>query len=102
MAKNDMMKFCRYYNGEKTCPYKDTDPRYTAWRVEMLWLNDYDVGAEQTSYCIDDYVRRGLSDYRMSDGVPVALKAFLMNRYFQYAEREDVNDFKKFYELLYS
>lgn len=97
-----MIQLCRYYKGEDKCPYKDSDPRYTAWRIEYLWVSDYDSGAEHVQNCIEDYVSMGLSEYRMTDGVPVALKAFLMNRYFQYLEYEDVNAFKKFYEELYS
>lgn len=99
---NNLLQFCIYYKGQKECPYEVTDPRYTAWRIERIWIRSYDDDkSDYVQNCITDYIRHGLDRYRMTDGVPLALKAVLMNRYFQYADREVIDDFKAFYEKLY-
>lgn len=100
MKRSELIKQCRYYKGEKDCPYNDKDPRYTAWGIERIWVDTFNR-EDYTSYCIEDYIRHGMSSYRTADGIPLSLKATLMNRYFYYADREMLDDFKVFYESLY-
>lgn len=100
MNKQELIKQCRYYKGEDKCPYAYADPRFTAWRIERIWVGAFDRDSYVDS-CIDDYVRRGMGSYRMTDSVPLSLKAVLMNRFFHYADREVIDDFKAFYEKLY-
>lgn len=101
MNKKDLIQFCKYYQGEKESPFAQTDARFTAWRIEALWVDSMLSDSEQISRSLDDYIMYGLKDFCKTDDIPITLKAFLMNRYFQYAERDDVNEFKKFYNELY-
>ena len=78
MERKDLLHHCRYYKGEKDSPFPQTDIRFTAWRIESLWVNQM------------------IAD---SDHINLAL---LMNRYFQYSEREDIDAFKDFYLRLYN
>ena len=91
----------RHYKGQERNPYPYTDARHTAWKIEALFT-DLWPDSPMLSDCLEDYTRRGLSEFCQFDDTPIHLKAFLMNRYFQYAEREDVEAFKKFYTGLYS
>lgn len=97
MNRNELVNLCRYYKGEQESPFAFADPRFTAWRIEALWVVAATNQAEMLNFCVEDYIRHGLAGFQDKDGVPISLKAFLMNRLFQYAEREDVEDFKQFY-----
>jgi len=95
MKKND---YCRFYKGEKTPPFSIRDPRLTAWKIEALWVH---ASEEMLSDAFSDYMAHGMIHFAKDDAVPISLKAFLMNRYFQYTEREDIEAFKSFYSQLY-
>lgn len=101
MNKNDLIAFCRYYKGQKENPYTFKDHKYTAWKIERLYVQNYLRNDDTISDFVVDYVRHEMTDFHKEDDVPMTLKAFLMNRFFQYNDREDVQEFKKFYELLY-
>ena len=90
----------RHYKGQESNPYPYTDARHTAWKIEALFT-DLWPDSPMLSDCLEDYTRRGLSEFCQFDDTPIHLKAFLMNRYFQYAEREDVEAFKEFYQKVY-
>jgi hypothetical protein len=96
-----LLKYCRYYKGEKNNPYPYTDARYTAWKIEALYVELW-PDSPMLLDCLNDYIRRGLAEFCQFDDTPIHLKAFLMNRYFQYAEREDVEAFKDFYHKVYT
>lgn len=100
MKTADLLPFCRYYKGEEECPFAYTDARYTAWKIECIFTTLW-PDSPVLSQSLQEYIRRGMSDFRKEDDTPIHLKAFLMNRYFQYAEREDVDAFRDFYIKLY-
>ena len=102
MERNDLLHHCRYYKGEKESPFAMTDIRFTAWRIESLWIDEMVKDSEHLSYCLEEYISKSMRDYRKTDDTPITLKALLMNRYFQYTEREDIEAFKDFYEKLYN
>lgn len=100
--KNTLLKSCRYYKGEEDSPFNDTDIRYTAWRIERLWVKLFnDDNSDFILNCLTDYNLHGMGDYRKADDTPITLKAVLMNRFFQYSGREVLDNFKNFYERLY-
>lgn len=99
MDKKTLLQHCRYYDGSDKCPFKEGDVRFTAWKIERLFVDVFDHDVIDES--ISEYLRRGMADFHKDDAVPLSLKAFLMNRYFQYTEREDIDDFKRFYDLCY-
>lgn len=102
MERKDLLHHCRYYKGEKDSPFPQTDIRFTAWRIESLWVNQMIVDSDHINFCIEEYILRGMNDFQKFDDTPIALKALLMNRYFQYSEREDIDAFKDFYLRLYN
>lgn len=91
----------KYYKGQESNPYPYTDARYTAWKIEAMFAHLLPDNP-MLSDCLIDYTRRGLSEFCKFDDTPIHLKAFLMNRYFQYTEREDVEAFKDFYQKVYN
>lgn len=94
MRIDDLLKLCRYYKGEDECPFSNTDVRYTAWKIESLFA-DLWPDSPMLKECLNDYIRRGLVGFCDYDDTPIHLKAFLMNRFFQYSERENIEVFKE-------
>lgn len=106
--KEELIGFCRYYKGEKECPYKDGDEPYL-WEWENKWiefsLTAYNHNSLQPlGTMIDEYLSCGLRTFNDDDGVPATLKALLFNRYLHhtnYPMKEGVEPFKKFYNKTY-
>ena len=101
MDRKTLLQYCRYYKGGKVSPFEKTDYRFTAWRIEALYVHAMVNDLQIIEDCISDYIIKGMTDFSKTDDVPLSLKAFLMNRYFQYAEREDIDEFKAFYKKAY-
>lgn len=102
-----MIQFCRYYNGEEKCPYKNGDETML-WHVERSWvadtfvsLNVGDVGNLGSE--LDEYIGCGLSTFRQDDSIPATLKARLFNRFAKncYSMSDATSPFKKFYARYY-
>lgn len=90
--------YCRYYKGEKTCPFSDT--RASLWDYERAWCEMQRTHDAKMNDILRDYNLYGLSDYEPYDGVPVSLKAFLHNR-FMHWNGTDVQAFKDWYSEIY-
>ena len=101
MNKDELLKFCRYYKGQKTNPYTDSD-KAMLWDYERKWIvdlsNDYDF-----SDYLSEYISVGLRDFSMFDDGPITLKAVLFNRYAKnaYSIKDAVPGFKEFYQKYY-
>lgn len=102
MKREDSMVFCRYYKGEEEPPNGYSAVRKTIWKFEAMWVDLAEKEDEFLADCVIDYVAHGLGSFENMDGVPVSLKAFLLNRYFKHEEREDVPSFKRFYKEHYT
>ena len=89
---------CRFFKGGVDCPFPADDLRATAWKFERLWCYADD---DLINECLADYVRLGMGDFHKDDDVPVTLKAFLMDRFFYHWGREDIPEFKAFYDATY-
>lgn len=100
--KEALLKYCRYYHGEKECKLKDAQD-CALWLYERAWVNammsEHD---EVISRYLDEYVERDLTRFSEQDNVPVTLKALLFNRYMSTAEMANVDDFKQWYTDKYS
>lgn len=101
MKDNYLLHHCRYYKGEEECPFTQIDDRFTAWKIEAMWVNMMVNDSEHLNFCLEEYLLRGMKDFQKYDDTPITLKALLMNRYFKYEEREDIEGFKKFYREFY-
>lgn len=98
----DLVKFCRFYNGEENNPFKEQN-RSMLWFYELSWCNDMLNDSKSLSIAIEEYVQIGLGSFEMRDGVPLSLKALLFNRYAKgcYSISDAVEPFKKFYKKYY-
>ena len=83
MNKDELLKFCHYYNGQKTNPYTHSD-KAMLWDYERKWVEDMSKEPDFSDY-LSDYMDVGLRDFSMFDDVPITLKAMLFNRYAQSA-----------------
>ena len=101
MKKEGLLKFCRYYHGEKTNPYEGD--KAMLWNYERAWIEDSKNDSESISEYLSDYLTYGLRDFSKFDTIPVTLKAFLFNRYAKsaYSMSDAVAGFKDFYEKYY-
>lgn len=93
---HDLLKFCRYYHGEKICKSTDKDVQ-TLFNIEKMWVDR--MSAEDVNFdtLLDEYITFGLTSFCETDDVPVTLKALLFNRFTQYNDRVDVDAFKAWY-----
>ncbi len=98
-----LLSQCRYYKGESKCPYNDVQ-RAFFWRVESLYVEAYSNATSSRETLVTEamctYLHYGLESFAASDGVPMPIKALILNRHLKYAEREDTTEiehFKEFY-----
>lgn len=110
MKKEDLLKFCRYYHGEKDNPFDGRDSDKAAlWLYERTWIQELlnaakiDKPSAMLAEYIDDYLAVGLKDFAKFDDTPVTLKALLFNRYAKssYSMQDAVAGFKDFYQKYY-
>lgn len=100
MEKDDLLKFCRYYHGEKDCNSKDKDIQML-FKIEKMWVDRMLSEDSDFDALLDEYITFGLTSFSETDDVPVTLKALLFNRFNQYNDRIDVDAFKTWYKRYY-
>ena len=93
----NLISLCRYYKGEKKCPF--TDERENLWFYEKTWI-DMNEAKESFEEMITDYVSRGLTSFEEYDDVPIALKALLWERFVHWIG-VDPDAFKTWYVETY-
>ena len=105
MTKEELLKQCRYYKGEKECPFepKEGDNKRELWYCEESWYRDMLADGE-------DAFRRDMGDYYgyeagkgLLSSLPVTLLARIFNRFAQssYTMSDAAREFKEFYGLWY-
>ena len=100
MKKEDLLEYCRYYNGEDKMQPSDAD-KYIIWRAERAWVNDFG-NDENTDKVLNEYIAYGLTYFAMTDHTPIHLKAFIFQSFCHFEERVNIEEFKKFYTKYYS
>src|SRR5574344_693611 len=98
MAKEDLMRFCRYYDGSEESKSTDKYER-TLFALEGFWVERGHSRLDIIEGCLKDYTMAGLLSFCATDNVPTTFKAFLFSRYCE--ERVDVEGFKKWYKEHY-
>ena len=102
--KEELLKYCRYYHGEKEPPNSFNQDEQTFWNYERAWIEFSTSKDKETSQFVSDmlsdYVDNGLAQFCVTDNTPVTLKALLFNRYRHWMS-EDIEAFKKFYQETY-
>ena len=48
MDKKDLIQFCKYYQGEKECPYQASDGRSIWWKIESYAVQAGDKTDKET------------------------------------------------------
>ena len=102
--KSKLLKFCRYYKGEKENPFP-VSLRYWIWEFERRWVDDTLASAqseEGTPFLSDSLSRyrvAGLEDFAVDDGVPLLLKATLYALFLKGNELPLNDEFRRFYGL---
>lgn len=93
--------FCRYFNGEKENPFKQSNNHDAelCWFYESIWYEMNKSNNPILDQYLKDYSNVGLISFEHLDGTPVTLKALLFNRFAKnyYAMIFAVDDFKKWY-----
>lgn len=102
---NNLIKQCRYYNGEKECPQIIQEKEMsTIWYYEQIWVEREDLRDEK-GFNTEEYIHYGLTDFSPNDGTPISLKALLFNRHTHwcggYGAESDIKNFKEWYNNSY-
>jgi len=88
MKREDAIALCRYYKGESENPHQ-TGVKALLWGWERDWVeltiagqkDEFGESSTVLTDMIQHYVRAGLAEFENLDGVPVALKALLLDRF---------------------
>lgn len=83
MERKDLLHHCRYYKGERKCPFQGTKEMLWGWEkawIKMIQSED-EKDSEFLSKALEDYILAGLSDFEKYDDIPLTLKAILYNRF---------------------
>ena len=97
---DNLLEFCRYYHGEKTCKSTDKDVQML-FNIERIWIDRMTSEESNFEELLDEYVTFGLTEFCETDDVPVTLKALLFNRFSQYNDRIDFDAFNTWYKKHY-
>ena len=103
--KKDLLKYCKYYKGEKENPYEGN--KAMLWLAESVWYREYSKDNNLTDMLLsvcENYDEAGLLNFKETDGVPIALKATIFTLYAKYNSgtiREAGEQFKQFYNIYY-
>lgn len=103
MNREELIRLCRYYHGEKENPYAAVagDNKPMLWYCERSWVNDMiksrDGDTEVLEEYLNGYISAGLLDFRRDDGVPVKLKSYLFSVYMKGESVRNTEPFKAFY-----
>lgn len=88
---------CRYYKGEKSCPYEGTDALF--WGYEQRWVDwHFEGDISSLKETVEEYKAYGNGSFMKEDGVPIALKAILWNRWAKWVgSPTDKEEWHEFY-----
>lgn len=102
MKEKELLKFCRYYNGEEDSPFEEQN-KSMLWFYERVWVFEMLNNSDNLLGCIDKYIRLGLGLFEQFDDIPLSLKALLFNRYAKGSQSlaDAVEPFKDFYKKFY-
>jgi hypothetical protein len=96
--REDLIKLCRYYKGEKENPYQEDKGMF--WNIERCYIEMRLRENSLLADCGSEYMRQGLLEFEEFDGTPFLLKALLFNRY-EYWLQGTPDEFKVFYKEQY-
>lgn len=97
MEKKDLLRFCRYYNGESDSPY-NSGRLSLIWAQECRWVEDTMNDSDMELY-LDIYIRHDMRTFEQFDNIPITLKAYLYVYFLKGNEMPIKKDFDMFYQL---
>lgn len=100
-SKEELIKQCRFYKGEEESPFPNTSYKSGLWFYEHWWVEAQTEGEMSFDFYLEDYSFRGLDDFSNDDGVPITLKALLLNRYNHGEGMFTTDEFKEWYKKWY-
>lgn len=95
-----LLKYCRYYKGEKECPYESVE-MYRYWNTERVWVKRMNDKTDNFENELHEYITAGMGDFEKFDDTPITLKAMLFNSFgywFSGSLLESVEPFKENYK----
>lgn len=105
MTEKELLKYCRYYKGEGSCPSFDDANKIMLWHIERDWVRSTSHHqGEDADGSIDEYLAAGLRTFNLYDDTPLSLKAALFHRFLktQHSISTAIEPFKVFYSSYYS
>lgn len=98
--REDLIKRCRYYKGEKENPFEGKDQtKAMFWFYEEVYVQEFLAESSNLVDCYSEYVAYGMEDFSKDDDVPTMFKALLFNRYYHGdgGSPSEPSSFKKWY-----
>ena len=96
--ENNLFKYCRYYNGERECPFK-SNLEYGYWVIESTWVEHFGNQTDAIANSIIRFCNSPFHDITKNDGTPISLAAAILAYFEKKTEgmyRED--EFLRYYE----
>ncbi|MCD8289466.1 MAG: hypothetical protein LUC26_06095 [Prevotella sp.] len=105
MKREELIKQCRFYKGEKKNPYEGLDVRGTVWECEGRWverlLEDKNAFKEHEEIHKED----GLIHFRENENPPLSCKSYLYTRFCYWRgcsiPERDAANFRDWYNKIY-
>lgn len=72
MKKTDILKYCKYYHGEKKNPYKDFEKMYL-WQAERMSITDNENKRKNTT----NFFLKNCYNTEKPDNIPLVLRAYI-------------------------
>ncbi|MCM1168911.1 MAG: hypothetical protein NC324_03140 [Bacteroides sp.] len=76
-TEDNLLKYCRYYNGDEHCP-DDVHPMF--WSIERHWVKAKMKNPklkDEDWYVMKEYIEDGFEDFSKDDDTPIVIKAML-------------------------
>lgn len=89
-----LLEQCHYYKGEEVNPFHNS--KHLWHHYEECWVR-FNINGELNEY-IHPYVANGFADLCPNDGVPMSMKAVLLNRWLHWGGAySPIEEFRKWY-----
>ena len=72
MTRKELIRFCRYYKGEKENPFS-ISPVWYIWNIEKEWVDKMIINnaeCQDLSLALNHYVSYGFKDFEKNDHIP--------------------------------
>lgn len=97
-----LLEQCHYYKGERLCPFR-SQMKGMLFNYERCWVkfNLFPQDHPHIEEDLDYYKHCGLADLCPNDGVPMSMKALLLNRWLHWGgDFANLDSFREWYRTL--